>query len=745
MAIGARGWALLLVVLAGCPTRTRRVGVVSGPPEAPSVTVAPLSAADLALDPTRGLVLGAGGAGRARPVALLGRPHWIEVGASGTGGDAGWSTFWLMARPRDRRSGNPILPPPELPPNPDAPPPARPPSGPPLTDPWWPSALWETRLIATGAVGKGPLDIDLSALSRGRELELPPAGTLATAAIAALTGARLPRSAVVIAELDPDGSLLPAADPLAAVRDALSHGARRLVLPVGGRVAPAPTPPGQPAATVDLVRIIRTAGGRVWIAPDLAGAYRALTGAPLPEPEPATDADLALTRGERAALDAAYRRALERVAAGWPRLVEQQNRGRLAGPLAALLAGAERGARRAERLRALGDGVAAYARLTEAAALLDAAVRLDQILRLVAEGDLAQARVELDGARVPTDAALLAAPTAVPSTIADHLREADLYALSAGRWAWTEEAAARVRPARAALDAAARIDRSRLGTPAAARELAEGVAPLLVAGARARALAERAQDRGALEPAAARGQAFAIDRAALRQIAAGDGGAARTALAALDQALAAAPATGPGPGSPIVAASPTAPAAPAARPRPRDLVTAERLLSLLDDGDLARAPGRPRVAQDRAPLLALAIARRVHDDAAGALGRARRLAPSIDPWTGQVISLGKPGRLPGALALAERAARQRAAAARVAVGAVPLSSRLAFQAAVGLARGDRAEKLLALELFHEASAGCRLALLLALSEAAAAPTSATGVAAAHGGCPPSPSARPPCR
>ena len=740
MSMRARAWALLLVALAGCPGRTRRVGVVSGPPEPPSLSVAPLTAADLARDPTRGLVLGAGGAGRARPVQLLGRPHWIDVVAAGTGGDAGWSTFWLIARPRDRRSGNPILPPPQLPPNPNAPPPSPPPSGPPLAGAAWAPALWQARLSATAAVGKGPLDVELAALSRGREVDPPAPATLATAALAALTGARLPRSSVVIAELDPDGSLAPVADPLTEVQAALARGARRIVLPIGGGAAPAPSQQGQSRATVNLVRVIRTAGGHAWLAPDLPAAYRALTGSPLPEPEPAAVADLVLSRDEQTALDAAYRRALERMAAGWPRLVEQQNRARLPAPLASLFAGAERGARRAERHRAAGDAVAAYVRMTEAAALADAAVRLDQILRLVAEGDLAQARIELDGARVAPDPSLLAAPGGAPVTIADHLRATSVYALGAARWAWTEEAAARARPARAAFDAVARLDRTRLAAPATARELAENLAPVLVAGARARLLADVTQDRTALEPGGARGAVFAADQGTLRQLTAGDAEAAAVALATLDHAL---PDGGPAPAQ--AAASPAASTAdrPAAV-RPPDLVVAERVLSLVDDGDLARAAGRPRVAADRSPLLALALARRVFDGAADALARTRRLAPVVDPWSGQVVALGRPGRLRVALALAERSARQHASSARVAVGAIPLGARLAFQAAAALARGDRAERVKALELYQAASAECRLAVLLALSEAVA-PTSAPAVAIAREGCRPSPSARRRCR
>jgi hypothetical protein len=756
MSLRARGLPLLLVFLAACPTRTRRVGVVMAPPEPPPVAVRPLEAADLRRDPTRGLVLGSGGPGRARPVRLVGRPHWLAVAAPLADDEqaASWGSFWLIARPRRLA---PIKPPVRSPAagqksspggvqgqnqsTPDGPvgaPPRRlePPTGPPLAGDEWKRALWLADLAATRAVGLSPLDVDFSAVSRGSQVHPPGAASLAVAALAALTGARLDSSAVIIAELEPDASLGPVDDPVGQVQDALRRGARRVVLPYGGAMV---TPRGA-ATAVDLVRLSRKAGADAWMAPDLARAYRSLTRAALPEPEPAPARDLALARDERGALETGYRRALERIAATWPHLLEQQSRARLAPPLAALISAAERGARRAERWRAAGDHAAAYERLTEAAALADAASRLDQVLRLVADGELDRARAEVDAARAAPDAARLVPPgDGAPTTIGEHLRATGVFALAATSWAWSEEAVARSKRARAALASLAGTERARLSSPATARKVAEAVAPLLVASARARLQADLARDRGHLDPGG--GPGFTADADHLRQLAAADASAAAAAVADLE-AL-----TGGGARSePDSSAGHASDEGAASADGSPDAVAAGRILALVDgDGDLVRGSGRAKIAAERSPLLALAVARRAFDGAGAALARVRRLRPEIDPWTGQLSVIGRPGRLRMALSLAAGAARQQAAAARVAIGSIPVGARLAFEAAQELARGDRLERVKAVELYQAASAECRLAVLLALSEKGAAPTSAGGSAAARAGCPPSPSARPACR
>jgi len=554
---------------------------------------------------------------------------------------------------------------------------------------------------------------------------------LAVAAIAALTGAPLARSAAVIAELEPDGSLAPVTDPVADLQDALRRGARRVILPVGGRMAA----PAAGGSALDMVEVVRHAGGTAWLVPDLARAYRVVTSEPFPEPEAAEAAALALADDERGALDAAYRRALERIAPGWPHLLEQQNRARLPPPLAALLTGAERGVRRAERWRAAGDRAAAYVRLTEAAALADAASRLDHILRLVAEGDLSRARAELQRARESSDpVAWLPAGEDAPVTIGAHLRAASLFLAAADEWAWGEEAAARGRSARAALESPAGPERARLTSRAIASNVADGVAPLLVASALAGMHAERAEDRAALEQPA--GPSFTANPDSLRALAAASSRAAAAALESLDRSSkldhpASAPDTGSGSGSGSALS--------------HDVVVARRLLGLVDDhGELNRVPGRTRVPDDRAPLLALVAAQAAFDRLGDAIARARRLGPELDPWTGQVLAVERPSGLSAALALAERAVRRQAASARVAIGWIPVGARIAYQAAAALARGDRSERVKALELYQAASAECRLAVLLALSESEG-PRSAPAAAAARAGCRPSPSAPRGCR
>ncbi|HEU5057522.1 MAG TPA: hypothetical protein VFU21_13400, partial [Kofleriaceae bacterium] len=120
-------------------------------------------------------------------------------------------------------------------------------------------------------------------------------------------------------------------------------------------------------------------------------------------------------------------------------------------------------------------------------------------------------------------------------------------------------------------------------------------------------------------------------------------------------------------------------------------------------------------AASASPAARLAAGRLGHELLERALARGREVSAVIDPWSGAVARVGHPERLAVALRVAERTARQAAAAARTATGRVPLTARVSYQAARALASGRAADRLFALELYRAASAESRLAVLLTAS------------------------------
>ena len=627
-------WAIALVLLAGCPRRATGPELVPPAPRAPSFAVTPLRVAELA-SPVRGLVLGAGGAGRAAPVALAGRAAEVTVALEG-----GRSAVLVVA-----------------PADPGKPPPAPPPS------PAWAAALVEAELVAAGmlAVAPGRFTVAVRAPSGSAP---PGSAALAVALLAGLTGAAVDPQVAVLADLAPDGSLVPLDDPAAALERAIARGARRVILPLGGAAF---TPRGA-KKPIDLVRLAARRGGAAALAPDLPHAYRALTGAPMPEAEPLAAAAMGLVPDEVGALTAAYQRHLQRVAEAWPALVEQQTRARPSAPTAALVDAAAAGARRAERLRAGREIAAATTRLTRAASAADAARRIEEVLALVRAGDPAAA-----GAALAAGLATPAVPPVPPAGSAQadgHLRAIAAAGAAAESAAWSAEAAALAPAAQAAIGSTGK-DR-----PSVEEEhrLAEAIAPALLAAARAREHAARAADR--LSYPAAGGAGLVPDPTALAELTRRHREAATALLAVAGREPAAS--------------------------RSAELTSARRLL--------ADSP-----ATTGSPTAHLAAARLAHDLALRALARGREVAAEIDPWSGAVVRIGHGERLAMALRVAERTARQAAAAARTATGRVPLGARVSYQAARALASGRAADRLFAVELYRAASAECRLAVLLTVS------------------------------
>lgn len=112
-------------------------------------------------------------------------------------------------------------------------------------------------------------------------------------------------------------------------------------------------------------------------------------------------------------------------------------------------------------------------------------------------------------------------------------------------------------------------------------------------------------------------------------------------------------------------------------------------------------------------LFALGATREGHQRLGWKLAQAKLLGVESHPVSGEPVAVAAPRALDRLLDLADRWARRRARAARIAAGAVPVSARLAYQSARRLRAGELPEQLEALELYWRAGAESELALTLA--------------------------------
>ena len=648
---------LAAALLAGCPRPAGQRGPAEPIPP-PSIAVRPLAMVDLQT-PLRGLVLGAGGPGRAAPVALVGRPHRRELVADGPQAGARRVIALEVTRLAPGTAGQAGAPPV---------------AGRAPDDPLWTWRLAAARLVAASALAIHPAELRID-VSAPAGTPPPGAATLAVAVLAGLTGAALDPGATVLARLMPDGTLAPLVDAPAELDRALRRGARRIVLPIGGATARV----AGTGRAIDLVRAAARGGAAAAQASDVAQAYRALTGASMPEPIPVPPEDMALSAAERTAIEAAYRRHLQRAGAAWSRLVEQVARAQLPPPLEALHRAAVPAIERAERLRARGRIAAAHALMARAAVLADAAGRIDRTMRLAEDGEAAAVGAVLaaPGPDAPApSAAPPVGPPPAPQGIGEHLARLAGRLHEVAAEAWRAEADEGAPAARTSAEAMAAERPGMAALREARARLAEASAPAALAAAHAAAEAARAEDlRGLARPV---GPPFVPDR---------------EALAALARAQAEAAAAGVA----LLAAVPG--------PRLPEAIVAARAADLASGG-----------ADDPTGERTLAAAWLARERAAQLLARAEEA--ERDRWTGEPTRAPRREQLTRALAVAERAARQHAAAARVAVGHIPAAARLPHQAARVLAAGRAAERLLALELYRASSAASQRAVLVALSATA---------------------------
>lgn len=443
----------LAFALAGCGGY--RTASRAQTPRVPgAVPVRPLDVVALR-SPYQALVLAAGGAGRAAPVAL----------APGGGRRAVARGLWIDVRPvDDHRASRSIR------------------TGP----------LAAAELAVHGTLALAPGEFVITLAGTSKDARQPGPAQIAVAIFAALVDAPFDATSVVVAELARDGTLAPVDDPVGAVDRALRGGARRIVLPLAGRFARTPD-----ATAVDLLARGRRGGAEVTLAGDLPQAVRALTGFDVPKAHPLRREVMALDDADAAALALAYRSRLVDLSETWPRIVELGVRARSVAPVAANVDAAVRASRRAETLRVGGEIAAAVAMIDRAAFHVDLAVHVDDLV--------VAAAAEAEGSLQPRLRAALSVQDASASPASSGSFGGALRAVMTARdraraTAWVDLAAGRAAAAVTALAEFERLPVDRRAGRGPTRALAEQIAPVFMAAARARyaaraSVALRALDR----------------------------------------------------------------------------------------------------------------------------------------------------------------------------------------------------------------------------------------------------------
>jgi hypothetical protein len=558
----------------------------------------------------------------------------------------------------------------------------------------WHASVWLAALVAANALDKDVDDLHLPDPVAGLGDSSDTSGQLAATFIAAVTGAHVEPSTIVLGMINPDGTLAPVANILERARTAVAAGARRI---------------GVPAGQLADVKLLATQSGVQAVeVDDVHAAYALLTGKPLPAPVPVTEADMALDDVTATALDARYKQWQQRLAVEWGAILQLESAGRLPQLLAYLRDTSKTLAQSAEVLHKRKLVGAAYARMFAAALYASTANQAYDILARVQSNridDAIAALAKHDSVADVTRTVLTKIGAVHPTSIGSHLQMLASFRAALRGWVFEAFATGAVTAAKAQLRLLAGKTTAELGSDQTAETVVSTVVPtLLYVGktvAESSLAAEQLELRGASE----------VDYTA-------DIGGVRAASSAFEQSAVAGmrqvDALLVGPTAERMKLSEDDARRRVALVEPDYLISFTIVRASTAESVITQLQQSWGVTSLPAALLSTAANQLASATSAELLAKYEALHVDLtSDGSGRVTKIEHADAFAKMLAGAERMARIHARAARIATGSIPIQAKLAYQNATVDRGGTLGEQLDALSQFWAASAYSQLAVMLA--------------------------------
>lgn len=323
-------------------------------------------------------------------------------------------------------------------------------------DQWLPT-LWQAAFIATEATQTSLLDFELSLRVSEPVLDAS-AGLMTTSTLVALArGKKVLPNTTMVGAINPDGSAGWVDDALPRLRAAATAGVKRFGVPVGARQQP-----GEQDTPVDLVLEGKRLGVEVTELSGLDDAARFLTGAALPRPEAATEADMELWPAELATIRR-YTAELQRALEADQAPLDEALKGVSPAAASALRTRLERTARQAADFERAGDPVRAFVVWNAALTMTRVATQDAQLVQALEAKDSAKVLAVLDAQRTALPAERLELRHDIDTRFPHTSRAYDMYAMDVlesivtqGSAFSAEDAAKALKTSAAAPDFAAR-------------------------------------------------------------------------------------------------------------------------------------------------------------------------------------------------------------------------------------------------------------------------------------------------
>lgn len=565
----------------------------------------------------------------------------------------------------------------------------------------WRAGVWVSAFVAANVLNKDLTDFTFSAASGGYIDGASASGLMAGGFLATMTGEKIDPTVTMTGIINPDGTIGPVGGIPEKFAGSIDKGKKTLGYPIGMRWAKSEAT----GKLVDLVALAKDKGAEAVEIADVHEAYKLLTHKSIPEGVPVSEADMALDADTTQGIEDKYKEWQQRLGTEWASLLQLQQAGRLPATLLAMAQYAQSTAEQAEKLHKQGLVAAAYAKMLAAWVYAASATDTYDILSKVAAGDLAgavtalEALDHLDQMTVDVFDKIGAIK---PTTLGSHLLMITTFQAALRGWGFKVFASDAISRTKAYLGGLTG-SKATLASPAVAEEVVATVAPtVLLIG---RTVAETMMAEQQLEFEAEKSVNYMCSIPNVRRMSTSFQSAGVAGINYFDTLL----------------------VEPLAKEANMTLDEARMRVSMREPdylvaymlSHLQQVDGLPKQLKTKWgetsvawALLALAGSELAYYHSAELVAKYYSLGVKTDEL-GHADGVEHDKAFMNMLASAERTARASARAARIATGAIPVQSKLAYQLASVEREGDLGDKINALASFWVSSAFSQTAVMLA--------------------------------
>ena len=568
--------------------------------------------------------------------------------------------------------------------------------------PQWRAGVWISAFVAANTLNKDLTDFVFSASSEGYIDGASASGLMSGGFLAAITGAKVDPTVTMTGIINPDGTIGPVGGIPEKFAGAIDKGKKKLGFPIGMRMAKSEAT----GDMVDLVELAKSKGAEAVEISNVNEAYHFLTGKTLPEPMPVSEKDMVLDDETNTKIETKYKEWSGKFNDELATLKQVSQGGKLPQTLLVVARKGIEEQQTAERMHNQGMTAIAYDKMLSAWVNEASATETYDILVKVQQGDVKGAVAQIDkleALQSDTLAMLKKVGEMKPNTLGGHLLMMSAFQAALKGWGFKVHSSTTLARTKMLLQSLEGANVEELASPDVAERIVALVAPTVLEVGRTVVETKRAEDE--LTYLSEKSVSYMCSLPNVKRMSTSFSSASAAGVTYFDNLL----------------LLPLAKQAgiPEDSARDRVMMMEPDYLIAYMTSHLSNAEGQIKELKETWGekslswgLLTLAGSEMAYFNSAVLIAKYYSLGVHTD-YTGHADRVEHEKAFINMLASAERSARASARAARIATGAIPVQSKLYYQAAVFGREGDTTDKMEALQNFWRSSAYSQTAVMLA--------------------------------